>query len=89
MKGVWLVLLAGALASVGCKSTPKREMRQPAAEEFAIPPSNMYTTPPDVPRDQPVLTPKNSGGPGAGPAMPGPTVGGPGMTSTSTGGARH
>ena len=92
MKGVWLVLATAILGSIGCESTPKREMSRPAAEEFAIPPSNMYTTPPDLPRDQPLLTPK-SGGPGLNSGMPGPSIGGPGsgpgMATGSPGGARR
>ncbi|HKB01317.1 MAG TPA: hypothetical protein VKD90_03815 [Gemmataceae bacterium] len=92
MKGVWLVLAAGILGAIGCETTPKRQMRPPTAEEFPILPSNMYTTPPDLPRDQPLLTPK-SASPGAGPAMPGPSVGGPGggpgMSMGAPGGMRR
>jgi hypothetical protein len=77
MKGVWLVLAAGFLGALGCDSAPKRPMRPPAAEEFAIPPSGTYTTPPDIPRDQPLLAPKNgTAGPATG--VPGPSIGGPG-----------
>ena len=76
MRGVWMVL-AAVLGSVGCTSTPKRQMRQPTAEEFAIPPATMYNTPPDIPRDGPLLMPK-TGTPGSGPAIPGPSMGGPG-----------
>ena len=76
MRGVWLVLVAGL---VGCTPTPKREMRTVSPEEFTTPPPNMYLTPPDLPRDKPLLTPKSPGpGVGAPPAIGGPGgMGGP------------
>ena len=60
MKAVWLTVAAGVVGFAGCASAPKREMRQPAEEEFATPPAHMYTTPPDIPRDQPLLVPKTN-----------------------------
>lgn len=82
MRGVWLVVALGILGTVGCTSTPKREMRQPTKEEFVGPNPGEYVNPPDYTRDQPVLTPKQAatglnsmpgiggangpGGPGAG-----------------------
>jgi hypothetical protein len=81
MKGVWLILVVGA---IGCTSTPKREMRQPTAEEFSTPPSNMYTQPLTPPRDQQLLTPKSTA-PGLNTGMGGPAMGGPGMGGPGSG----
>lgn len=86
MRGAWFLLIASTILAAGCKNSPKREMRQPTAEEFAIPPSNTYTTPPDLPRETPLLTPKSpiGGGPGAntpgvsGVGNPSSNMGGPG-----------
>jgi hypothetical protein len=92
MRGVWLILAAGILGTIGCETTPKRQMRPATAEEFAIPPSNMYTTPPDIPREGPLLTPK-ANGQGVGPPAPGPSMGGPGggpgMSMGAPGGVRR
>ena len=59
---------------------------------FAIPPSNMYTTPPDLPREGPLLTPK-ANGQGVAQPMPGPSMGGPGggpgMSMGAPGGMRR
>jgi len=90
MKAVWLTVAAGMIGLAGCASTPKREMRPPAAEEFATPPANMYNTPPDVPRDQPLLVPKSNtpslnSGPGGMGGMPNPGMG----PSASPGGIRR
>jgi|GEM_PF-6388611 len=60
MKAIWLTVAAGVVGLTGCASTPKRQMRQPTEEEFATPPAHMYTAPPDIPRDQPLLTPKTN-----------------------------
>jgi hypothetical protein len=78
MKRVWLLLVAGLM---GCTTTPKREMRATNPQEFTTPPPHMYLTPPDLPRDKPLLTPKN---PGPGFNTP-PSVGGPGMGGPSFG----
>ena len=80
MRGVWLVVAFGLVASVGCTSTPKRELRQPIREELVGPGPNEYTTPPDYTRDQPVLTPKpTTTGLNSMPGLGGPTgTGGPG-----------
>jgi hypothetical protein len=79
MKAVWLALAAGVIGCAGCASTPKREMRPPSTEEFYTPPANMYNTPPDLPRDQPLLVPKSNmpsmnSNPGMG-GMPSPQMG--------------
>ncbi len=80
MKSTWIVLGLAMAASLGCQNSPKREMRPPKTEEFAIPPERL-NTPPDVPSDAPALTPKQTGiGPGAGPGMASPTGAGPGGT---------
>lgn len=89
MKGVWLATAFGALGLVGCNTTPKREMRPPVTEELVAPPANLYNTPPDVPRDQPVLTPK-SNGPGLNPGTGMSGMGGPQMgPGAAPGGARR
>jgi hypothetical protein len=78
MRGVWLVIAVGL---AGCTSAPKRELRQPVNEELATPPAHMYLTPPDVPRDKPLLTPK-----GPPPNLnTAPAVGGPGMGAVGFG----
>ena len=71
MKGLVLVVAATSLGLTGCwSSAPKREMRQPTKEEFAIPPVG-YDKPPEIGRDDPILTPKVNTAPilntGAGP----------------------
>ena len=89
MKSVWLIAAVGALGLVGCNTTPKREMRPPASEELVSPPPNTYANPPDVPRDQPLLTPKSNGpgvNPGAGMSGMGSPQMGPGA---APGGARR
>jgi hypothetical protein len=58
MKRLLLLFAAGVSLLSGCWSTPKRQMRIPAEQEFAVPPAHQYTSPPDLPRDQPLLTPK-------------------------------
>ena len=90
MKGVWLVLAAGVLGALGCTSTPKRDLRQPAAEEFSSPPPDTYTQPFTPPRQDQLLVPKTttpnlnslggpmSGGPGMGGPGAGPMMGAPG-----------
>ena len=80
MRAVWLVVAFGLIASVGCTSTPKRELRQPTREELVGPNQGQYMDPPDFTRDQPILTPKNSAtGLAAMPGLGGPTsMGGPG-----------
>lgn len=90
MKGVCLMLALGLVATVGCSSTPKREMRQPMPEELMSPGPNEYLAPADFTRGQPVLQPKqatpglNTGGmPGTG----GPP--GPGMGPMGAGGMRR
>jgi hypothetical protein len=84
MRKLWLVSALGVAVLVGCKSKPRREMGPPKAEEFSIPPDRL-NTPPDYPRDNPVLTPK-ANGPGA---MPGPGIGSPSGPGTSPGGMRR
>ncbi|MSR53125.1 MAG: hypothetical protein EXS09_07510 [Gemmataceae bacterium] len=83
MRGAYYLLIGIAFVAAGCNNTPKREMRQPTAEVFAIPPSNTYTTPPDLPRDTPLLTPKPQGGGGLGPNTPG--LGGVGNPTSNIG----
>jgi hypothetical protein len=80
MRGVWLVVAVGLVASVGCTSTPKRELRQPIKEELVGPGPGEYTNPPDYTRDQPLLTPKQSAtGLNSMPGLGGPAgQGGPG-----------
>jgi len=56
MRGVWVAIVVGV---VGCTSTPKREMRQPQAEEFVTPTDNLKEVP-DLTRDQPLLVPKQN-----------------------------
>ena len=72
MRGVWLVVAVGL---AGCTAAPKRELRQPVTEELATPPAHLYRTPPDLPRDRPLLTPK-APPPNLNTA---PAIGGPGM----------
>ena len=84
MRGAWFLLMASAFLAAGCKNSPKREMRQPTAEEFAIPPSNTYTTPPDLPRESPLLTPKSPIGGGNTPGVSG--VGNPSSNMGAPGG---
>jgi hypothetical protein len=90
MRGVWLAIAIGVIAGVGCTSTPKRQMRQPAEEEFVSPTDN-YKDPPDYSRDQPVLVPKSTT-PGLNtpqvPGMGAPTGAGAGAPGSATG-ARH
>jgi len=87
MRGAWILFVATAFVAAGCQSTPKREMRQPTAEEFAIPPSNTYTTPPDIPRDKQLLMPKSPAGGGPGPNTPGLSgVGNPSSNMGAPGG---
>jgi hypothetical protein len=93
MKDVRLVLLAGVLGALGCTSTPKRDLRQPTAEEFPTLPPNAYNQPFTPPRQEQLLTPKatapnlnSMGGPMSGPGMGGPG-GGPMMGAP--GGARR
>jgi hypothetical protein len=60
MKGFWLAIVACTCA-LGCAGKPKREMKQPTAEEFAIPPANQYLTQrDDLPRED-QLVPRISG----------------------------
>jgi hypothetical protein len=86
MRGVWLAIVIALIGSVGCTTTPKREMKQPHDEELVTPPEGTYGTPVDYTRDQPVLQPKpnapglNTGGPG---------MGGPGGPGAMSPGARH
>lgn len=56
-----LILLAGiSLAFTGClTSKPDRTMRQPKIEEFAVPPPK-YDQPVDLPRNEPILTPRQN-----------------------------
>jgi hypothetical protein len=78
MKGSWRLIGITLIGLAGCTPMPKREMRQSTAEEFSTPPPNMYNSPPDVPRDQPLLTPKTNAPPfNASPGMGG--MGAPGM----------
>ena len=57
----WFPLVAaGVVGVVGCAITPKRQMRQPTSEELMTPAPGLYTTTPDLPRDQPLLTPKTN-----------------------------
>jgi hypothetical protein len=52
-----------SLTLSGCMNTkPDRTMRQPKVEEFSVPPPS-YDKVADLPRTEPLLTPK-SGGPG-------------------------
>jgi len=83
MRGVWVALVVGVVAAVGCTNTPKREMRQnPHQEELVGPADGTYLEPRAADRDQPILQPKagmtglNSG---AGMPTPGGPSQGPGM----------
>jgi len=89
MKSVWLIAAVAALGLAGCHTKPKREMRPPVTEELVAPPPNTYNTPPDVKRDEPLLTPKSNGaGLNPGTGMSG--VGGPQMgPGAAPGGARR
>jgi hypothetical protein len=81
MKGLWIIVAAGIIASAGCTTSPKRPMRTSIGEEFPEIPAGQYTTTRDLPRDQPLLAPKsNMPGLNAGSGMgglrgPGPTPG--------------
>ena len=78
MKGCWLALTTVILGLTGCAGTPKREMQQPQAEEFSIPPAK-YDTPTDYPRNEQGFMPKGPGQPfntsgvgqGSAPNLPG------------------
>jgi hypothetical protein len=82
MKRGWIVLSAAVVALAGCGTTPKRQMRMEHGEEIPTIPPNLYTSTPDLPRDQPLLTPKagapnlNTNGPNR-PGLPTPMPGGP------------
>jgi len=84
MMKAWIVVSVATIALVGCGTTPKRQMRMEHGEEIPTIPPNLYTSTPDVPRDQPLLTPKtntpnfNASAPGR-PSLPTPTPGGPGL----------
>ena len=84
MKKAWIVVSAAVIALVGCGTTPKRQMRFQQGEEMPVIPPNLYTNTPELPRDQPLLTPKSNtpnfnstgaGRPGAN--LPTPMPGGP------------
>jgi len=84
MRGAWFLLIATVFLAAGCKNSPKREMRQPTAEEFSTPPPNTYTAAPDIQRESPLLTPKSLGGGGPGPNSPG--ISGAGNPGSNIGG---
>ncbi|HEX3147402.1 MAG TPA: hypothetical protein VHR66_04920 [Gemmataceae bacterium] len=86
MRAVWVALVIGALATTGCISKPKREMRQnPKQEELVGPPDGTYLTPREADRDQPILQPKtNTPGLNTGMQTPGASPSGPGMSPGST-----
>lgn len=59
MRGLVLLMMLAVISSLGCKNSPKRELRQPHVEEFAVPPAS-YNMPPEYPRDDKALMPKSS-----------------------------
>jgi hypothetical protein len=82
MRGLWVTLIIGVVAAVGCTSTPKREMRQnPNQEELVGPPDGTYMEPRAADRDQPILQPKAGMGMNPGSMQtPGGPATAPGMT---------
>jgi hypothetical protein len=79
MKGFWLIVAAAVVASAGCGTSPKREMRAPPVEEFTNP-SDGYNNPPDIASDRTGLTPKAGTPMPVGPGLPGSGMGGPGAS---------
>jgi hypothetical protein len=71
MKGAWIAVVVAVMAACGCTTSSKRPMRPSTAEEFPDIPPGLYGTAPDLPRDQPLLTPKSNG-----PGNPAPGMGG-------------
>jgi hypothetical protein len=78
MKGFWLMVAAAVVASAGCGTSPKREMRGPPVEEFTHP-SDQYSNLPDLPSDRTGLAPKSGTPMPVGPGLPGSGMGAPGM----------
>jgi hypothetical protein len=64
MRRLLLVAIPLSIVSVGCTNTkPDRTMRLPKVEEFAIPPAS-FDQQTEIPRSEPLLTPKPINNPG-------------------------